>query len=84
MEAEATPKTDAQLQAEVAGLFREIGVRVYSAHLLEREVEGLKTQLFAANVELHNRRQARAAVEAEVAAASAVQAPAVDEVSDVG
>lgn len=70
---DATAKTETQLQQEIAALFREIGARTYSRHLVDREIGQLNEQLFALNLELHNRRQARAMIEAEAAAAASTQ-----------
>lgn len=70
MEANANAtKTEAELQQEVATLFREVGARTYTRHLVDAELAQLNGRLHAATIELHNRRQARAAIEAEKAAA---------------
>lgn len=72
MEANANAgKTEAELQSEIATLFREVGARTYTRHLVDVELSQLNGRLHAATVELHNRRQARAAIEAEKAAAEA-------------
>lgn len=69
-------KTEAQLQQEVGALFHEIGARTYTRHLIDSELAQLNAKLYETNVELHNRRQARAAVEAEAKAAAEAAAEA--------
>lgn len=64
---EATEKTEAQLGQEIATLVQEIGTRTYTRFLVDRELAQLQARLYDANVELHNRRKARAAIEAEAA-----------------
>lgn len=68
---EATEKTEQQLGQEIAALVQEIGTRTYTRWLVDREVAQLQARLYDANVELHNRRKARAALEAELAAEKA-------------
>lgn len=69
MEANANAgKPETQIQQEIAGLFRDIGARTYTRHLIDGELAQLNAQLYALNTELYNRQQARAAIEAEKAA----------------
>lgn len=70
MPAEANArKTEQELHQEIAGLFREIGTRTYTRHLIDGELAQLNAKLYELNAELYARQQARAAIQAEQAAA---------------